>query len=246
MIRKFLFLFLIGAGITAPIFLDRNSENKETTSTFTTSQAPYPNFDFKNPGTRLTHSQLGHGINNTNSPSSTTQPIIWPGPTEPPERFYQPVTQFDEVIRFDVYPEWVKTRWNRVSSTPGEFDLQGMRVPLVTGNQTYDLSGSLTYYFDSNRQIQRILFQGWTGDPNQLVRFLSSEYGFKQQTGNHPGLFTKNKFFRTHSVLRLDTPALINQSEQQRQTMVYLELNHPQGNIPISTTAQQALDSGSH
>ena len=58
-----------------------------------------------------------------------------------------------EVIRFDGSPEWVMARWPRVTAGLANLDLQGYRVPLVSGTAQDDLAGSLTYYFDRNQQV---------------------------------------------------------------------------------------------
>ena len=46
-----------------------------------------------------------------------------------------------------------------------ELDVQGYRVPLVTGTSRDDLAGSLTYYFDKTHHVTHIHFRGTTGDP---------------------------------------------------------------------------------
>ena len=44
---------------------------------------------------------------------------------------FVPVMDFAEILRFDLNPNWIKQRWNRVSTSPGEDGLQGFRVALV-------------------------------------------------------------------------------------------------------------------
>jgi len=56
----------------------------------------------------------------------------------------------------------VISRWPRVSAGLAELQLQGYRVPLVSGTTANDLAGALTYYFNSRQQVQRITFQGTT------------------------------------------------------------------------------------
>ncbi len=60
------------------------------------------------------------------------------------------------MLRFDVTVEWVMQRWPRVSTGLPYLQLQGYRVPLVTGTKVADLAGSLTYYFNARQQVQRI------------------------------------------------------------------------------------------
>ena len=169
------------------------------------------------------------------------RPIIWTGPTEPPKRFFQPINDLSSVLRFDVYPNWVKANWERVAVVPGDFGMEGLRVPLVTGNGSADLSGSMTYYFDERHQVQRICFQGWTGDASPLVSYLVSNHGFAALKTEQAGLYAKKSWGKPHSVLRLGHPPIVDRSRPQQQVFVFLELNHPQGNLPLGMEAKRAL-----
>lgn len=94
-----------------------------------------------------------------------------------------------EVFRFDVSPRWVADNWPRVSTALAQLELQGYRVPLVTGSAEDDLAGSLTYYFNPWQQLQRITFIGTTGDVRRLVTFMTSKHGFARRLTNDPGQF---------------------------------------------------------
>jgi hypothetical protein len=100
-----------------------------------------------------------------------------------------PVVDLTEALRFEVTSAWVLGRWPRVTAGLPEANLQGYRVPLVTGTREDDLAGSLTYYFNKNQRCQRITFQGTTGDARKLIAYLTQQYGFKQQTSNDPNLY---------------------------------------------------------
>jgi hypothetical protein len=93
-----------------------------------------------------------------------------------------------QVLQFDGTPEWVMARWPRVTAGLAELDLQGYRVPLVSGTSQDDLAGSLTYYFDKNQRMARIVFHGTTGDPRKLIGLVTSRYSFVQQQTNDPSL----------------------------------------------------------
>ncbi len=95
----------------------------------------------------------------------------------------------DQVLRFDVDTAWVLNRWPRVSTGLAHLQLQGYRVPLVTGTTTSDLAGALTYYFNPGQELQRITFHGATGDPAMFVELLTSRHHFTRRWTNHPGLF---------------------------------------------------------
>ena len=99
-----------------------------------------------------------------------------------------PSPSLAEVLRFDVTVDWVMQRWPRVSTGLPYLQLQGYRVPLVTGTGVADLAGSLTYYFNAQQQVQRITFRGTTGDPSALVALLAGRYHFARRLTNDPGV----------------------------------------------------------
>lgn len=100
-----------------------------------------------------------------------------------------PVVDLAEALRLEVTSSWVLGRWPRVTAGLPDADLQGYRVPLVTGTREDDLAGSLTYYFNKQQRCARITFQGTTGDARRLIAYLSQRYGFKQQPSNDPNLY---------------------------------------------------------
>ncbi|MBC7855586.1 MAG: hypothetical protein IAF94_19320, partial [Pirellulaceae bacterium] len=51
-----------------------------------------------------------------------------------------PTCDIPEAFRFDVSPQWINARWPRVTTVLAETDLQGLRVPLVTGPRPDDLA----------------------------------------------------------------------------------------------------------
>ncbi len=69
------------------------------------------------------------------------------------------VTQINslaEVLRFDIPPAWVMQHFPTVNTGVGDLQLDGLRVPLITGTRPDDLVGTLTYYFDRFQRVQRI------------------------------------------------------------------------------------------
>lgn len=107
-------------------------------------------------------------------------------PTGPIEGFS--AHDLGEVLQFESTPAWVMARWPRVTAGLAELDLQGYRVPLVTGTGQDDLAGSLTYYFDKNQRIEFINFHGTTGDPRKLIALVTSRYSFLRQQTQDPSL----------------------------------------------------------
>jgi hypothetical protein len=99
-----------------------------------------------------------------------------------------PLPSLAEVLRLDVTVEWVLHRWPRVTTGLPQLQLQGYRVPLVSGTTTADVAGSLTYYFNAQQQVQRLTLRGTTGDPRILATILTSRYGFARRLTNDPGV----------------------------------------------------------
>jgi len=109
--------------------------------------------------------------------------ILAPGPAGP--RFQD----LAEIFRLDVTPGWIMSRWPWLSAGLAQLDLQGYRVPVLTGAGEDDLAGALTYYFNPRQQVQRITFRGTTGDPGKLIRLLADRFRFGRRLTNDPGLF---------------------------------------------------------
>jgi len=100
-----------------------------------------------------------------------------------------PMYDLGDVVRFDLSPDWVVARWPRVSAGLAYLELQGYRVPLVTGTAEDDLAGSLTYYFNPQQQLQRITFQGTTGNAGRLVSHVTSRFGLARRRINDASVF---------------------------------------------------------
>ncbi|TWU13786.1 hypothetical protein CA54_26210 [Symmachiella macrocystis] len=96
------------------------------------------------------------------------------------------VQDFSEIFRFDLTPNHVMNKWQQVSASLRHLDLQGYRVPLVTGIDDTDLAGSLTYYFDTRQRLRRITFVGTTGNPLRLTHFMTQQYGFRRVVNQDP------------------------------------------------------------
>jgi len=97
------------------------------------------------------------------------------------------VVSLEEAFRLDITSAWVLSRWSRVSTQLSTIDMQGLRVPLVTGGSANDVAGALTYYFDESDGLKQVSFRGTTGDPSRLIYWLQAQYGFRPQRAA-PGL----------------------------------------------------------
>lgn len=91
-----------------------------------------------------------------------------------------------ESLWFGMTPNDVLARWPRVASRMSSLDLQGYRVPFVSGTRPDDVAGAMTYYFDSRQRLRRITLRGQTADTSKLVSVLQSLHGFHFQPTTEP------------------------------------------------------------
>jgi hypothetical protein len=136
-----------------------------------------------------------------------------------------PACDIPEAFRFDISPEWITARWPRVTTILAESDLQGLRVPLVTGRRPDDLAGALTWYFDKKHTVQRIAFQGNTGDERRLVAFLTQYYGMKPVPTLGAGLYMTKVHGKPLSTLHLTWPPVVATDKPTHRCDIVLELN---------------------
>ncbi len=176
-----------------------------------------------------------------NSPPPTPIPstLILPGDANGPDfnavpLEFMPVADLAEIFRFDVDQNWVKQRWQRVSNSPGAYGLSGLRVPLVTGVNSNDLFGSLTYFFDAQQNLQKITFRGWSGNPERMVNLVSTNFGFKQKPTTAAGLYTAGRSGNSTGVLYLQNPTVIRAENPTQQVAMLLEINNPKGSHKLS------------
>ncbi|MFM2096466.1 MAG: hypothetical protein RIS70_3590 [Planctomycetota bacterium] len=151
-------------------------------------------------------------------------------------------TNFQEVFRFDIQPKWVFSRWPRVTTVLADQALEGLRVPLVSGKNADDISGSLTYYFDHQKTLQRISFVGYTGDERRLARMVVEAYGMKPVPSLHAGLFMLSWNGTPRSVLRLTHQPVVRSSDTNRRLEVMLEINRPRAYYGLSREFKELLD----
>ena len=156
------------------------------------------------------------------------------GPTTNPEPYSTevpiegtPVEHLSEIIRFNVTPQWVMGRWPRVTTELSNLNLEGLRVPLVTGKKPHDLAGSLTYYFDKQQQVQRITFHGFTSDERPLVDLLTKKCGFHPEPTLGRGLYMAKWSGKPKSALWVRHIPLAKTSPRSAELKLELELNRP-------------------
>ena len=134
-----------------------------------------------------------------------------------------------DVLHFDGTPAWVMARWPRVTAGLAELDLQGYRVPLVTGTGDGDLAGSLTYYFDKNQRVTHITFHGTTGDPRKLIALVTSRYKFVLEKTNDPSqaLYLVKWNGKPQSELRIRTAGIVRANQPRARYQIDLAMQRP-------------------
>jgi hypothetical protein len=160
--------------------------------------------------------------------------------TEPAPLEFVPAS-LNEVLIFDLTPNGVRQRWERVSLTTGEAGLTGMRVPLTTGVNSNDLFGSLTYYFDNQQVLQRIGFRGWTGNPQSLIDLVTQRFSFKKQATSAAGLYVAKSWGQSTGVLYLQYANVMNSSNPNQHIAVMLEVNNPRSSSKLSAEVSSVV-----
>lgn len=151
------------------------------------------------------------------------------------------VADLREVLRFDLTTHAILNRFSRVSTVLADLQLEGLRVPIVTGTQATDLAGTLTYYFDRSGSVQRISLHGFTGDPSRLMTTIQSHYGLVREPSLEAGVFTKRWNGTPVHFLRLThAPVVFSDAVHQKYT-VFLELNQPNLTYGISDEAKRIV-----
>jgi hypothetical protein len=175
------------------------------------------------------------------SPTASAPPAILaarPAPAVAPLEG-APSYSLAEVLRLDATKEWVYQRWPRKSTALSELDLYGVRVPLVTGTQLYDLAGSLTYFFTPDGRVQRLSFRGRTGDTTQIVALVTQRYGFQWQTPTAAGeqLLQVRKGEEILCELRTRPAPVLWANSPNNSFSVNLELQNPANARPLAPIA---------
>jgi len=152
-----------------------------------------------------------------------------------------PIFDFREVLRFDMTPNGVLHRFPRTTTVLSETQLDGMRVPFVSGTMPTDVAGTLTYYFDRRQSLRRIQMQGMMGDPSMLISLMTQYYYLKPEQTLGGYLYTTRWNNRITSLLQLKLAPVIESSDQLRRYKLFLELNQPSMEYTMSAEAAQIL-----
>ncbi|QDS93532.1 hypothetical protein FF011L_23020 [Roseimaritima multifibrata] len=152
-----------------------------------------------------------------------------------------PVHDLRDVLRFDITPNWISGHFARVTTVLADLQLDGLRVPLVTGTDATDLAGTITYYFDHSGQMQRVNVQGFVGDPADITQLMQQYYHMSPEPTLDAGVFTVRWNGMATGLLKLTrAPVMYSDATHQRYT-VFLELNQPNLAYGLSPAAQQIV-----
>ncbi|QDV24253.1 DUF6690 family protein [Aureliella helgolandensis] len=167
------------------------------------------------------------------NPSDTLQDVVYP-----------PVLALQQVLRFDVSPGWVTQQFPRITTVLADMQLDGLRVPLVTGTTPGDIAGTLTYYFDRYKRLQRIKLEGVAGDPSRFVAELQQIYKLEQSPSLGGGLYVLKWNGHPTSVMHVAPAPVIHADSPYSRFNVFLELNLPGLEYGLSVDAEQFIRAG--
>jgi hypothetical protein len=154
------------------------------------------------------------------------------------------VRDIREVLRFDITPQWVPQRFSRVSTVLADLNMDGLRVPLVTGTDVGDLAGTLTYYFDRFQRLQRVQIHALTGEPSRIVMQLQQFYHLQPEPALGGQLYLIKWNGKPTSVLHVAPAPIIYASAEHSRYSVFLELNQPEIPFGVSPEAVELIGSG--
>lgn len=149
-----------------------------------------------------------------------------------------PGVPIESLLTFEVTPDWIGRNWSRVTTRLAELDLQGWRVPVSFDQPSF--IGSITYYFDQQRRVQRILVHGYTADATNMVQLATTRYGMQRVPNTMNDLFAASVRGQLVGGLQvIYTPIL--KSDMQKRCEVLMELNRQQTRYGMSYEFDQIL-----
>jgi hypothetical protein len=128
-----------------------------------------------------------------------------------------------------------------VTTVLAEVGLEGLRVPLMTGTRVDDLAGTLTYYFDRNQQVQRLAFDGFTGDERRLLGLVTQAYGLAPEPTLDAGILVARWNGRPTSLVRVARAPIVTLDSPHARLRVQMELNRPSAYYGLSAEFVQRL-----
>lgn len=149
-----------------------------------------------------------------------------------------------EILRFDISPGWVLERFPRVTTVLADTQMDGLRVPLVTGTSPNDIAGTLTYSFDRYQRVQRLTVQGTTGDATRFMTELQQQYRMQQVPSLGGVLYLLSWNGNATNVVHIEPAAVIYADSPYSRFNVLIELNQAGLEYGLSPAAQRLLAAG--
>ncbi|PHS18340.1 MAG: hypothetical protein COA78_02410 [Blastopirellula sp.] len=238
--RNLTYMAIMGACFGAPYSYYNVDFKEATSSAWEMAEGVIPSGDEKKNETPDSLIGVPAFVSNTQtggtSPGSSTPTISIAGAGTPTDPAFH---SLQEALNFEATPRWIMARWPRVSTTLADLNLEGLRVPLVTGTEVNDLAGSLTYYFDRNQRVQRITFRGQTGDDRKIIQMLTSKpFEFQREPSLGAGLYMTRWNGKPTSIFRVTNAPVIYASSPHSRHQVELEINRPSKYYSLSPDMQ--------
>ncbi len=220
---------LLVAGLGGPYAYYNGSELTSTVlpKTFLTSAASNADQNLR-PWSQGQPGQYS-GTDPLGNPASVT-PLTNPG-----------IRDFRQFLRFDISPGWVTATFPRVTTVLSNVQMDGLRVPVVTGTSVTDFAGTADYYFDRNQQIRRIILQGACGDPSVVASMLLENYGLKNEPSLGGHLYTGRWNNRITSVALIQPAPIVYANDNYHKFSLFIEINQPSLEYGLSEQAEQLL-----
>lgn len=153
-----------------------------------------------------------------------------------------PTVTFEGILRFDISPRWVMQHWPHVSTTGTDGSLDGLRVPVITGTDPKDAIGSLTYYFDAQRQVQRISVDGIIGDQRRVVSVVTGRFQLKPEPTAGVGLYVARWNGEPISALWIRRMPMVETGDGAARHEFALELNRPDNYQGLSSRLRNRIE----
>ncbi len=153
-----------------------------------------------------------------------------------------PVANLEGILRFDITPRWVLDNWPQVATTRADNDLDGLRVPMISGTRPHDVAGSLTYYFDKQHVVQRIALDGIVGDDRNLVSIVTRLYQLQPEPQVDARVFVSKWNGRPTSALWIHRLPVVSADSPYQKFEFALELNRPNHYFGLSPLFRARLE----
>ncbi len=136
-----------------------------------------------------------------------------------------PGAPLEQLLRFDATPDWIKANWARVTTRVPNLNFEGWRVPLATGSTPQDIVGSITFFFDDHRNVQRITLHGYLGDASTVLALATQRFQMQRVPSRANELYLATIEGQTLGALRVSTAGIVRADAPGRRHQILMELN---------------------